>query len=106
MLLPLLDAPGGQVPLAVAREEGAICFASVGFLSSADPAVKGGVRQIQVDSTEPTDANIRSGAYLLSRPMLLVTKGLPSGDVKAFVDFVLSREGQAVVERYFVAVKK
>jgi phosphate transport system substrate-binding protein len=91
---------------AVARDEGALCFASVGFLSSADAAVRGGVRAISVDSTEPSDSNIRSGAYLLSRPMLLVTKGLASGEVKAFLDYVLSRDGQAVVERFFVAVKK
>jgi phosphate transport system substrate-binding protein len=90
----------------VARGEGTLCFASVGFLASADAAVRSGVRAIAVDSTDPTDANIRSGAYLLSRPMLLVTKGLPSGDVKSFLDYVLSRDGQSLVERYFVAVKK
>jgi phosphate transport system substrate-binding protein len=90
----------------VARGEGTICFASVGFLASADGSVRGAVRAIAIDSTDPTDSNIRSGAYLLSRPMLLVTKGLPNGDVKAFLDYVLSRDGQAVVERYFVAVKK
>jgi phosphate transport system substrate-binding protein len=100
-----LDQLKDQVA-AVARDEGAICFASVGFLASAEASVRGAVRAVAVDSTDPNDANIRSGAYLLSRPMLLVTKGLPSGDVKAFLDFVLSRDGQAVVERYFVAVKK
>lgn len=90
----------------VARNEGAVCIASVGFLGSADPAVKAGVRSVGLDATEPTDGNIRSGAYLLSRPVLLATKGLPEGDVKAFVDFMLSRDGQAIVERSFVAVKK
>ncbi len=90
----------------VSRSEGAICIASIGFLTSADPQVKANVRPIAVDETDPTDGNIRSGAYLLSRPMLLATKGLPAGDVKAFVDYVLSKEGQGVVERYFGAVKK
>jgi phosphate transport system substrate-binding protein len=90
----------------VARNPGAICVASKGFLTSADPAVRAGVRAVAIDDTEPTDGNIRSGAYLLSRPMLLATKGLPSGDVKRFLDYMLSREGQSLVERYFVAVKK
>ena len=90
----------------VARSEGAICVASIGFLASADPAVRANLRAVSVDATDPSDANIRSGAYLLSRPVLLVTKGLPSGDVKAFVDYALSRDGQAIVERFFVAVKK
>jgi phosphate transport system substrate-binding protein len=90
----------------VARGEGAICVASVGFLASADPATRAGIRTINVDSVEPSSANIRSGAYLLSRPMLLVTKGLPTGDAKAFLDYVVSRDGQAIVERFFVPVKK
>ncbi len=90
----------------VARSENAICIASIGFLTSADAQIKSNVRTIAVDETEPSDGNIRSGAYLLSRPMLLATRGLPAGDVKAFVDYVLSKEGQGIVERYFVAVKK
>lgn len=89
----------------VARSEGAVCFASVGFLASAGGDVRGALRQVSIDGTEPSDANIRSGTYLLSRPMLLVTRGPPSGDVKAFVDYMLSKDGQAIVERYFVAVK-
>jgi phosphate transport system substrate-binding protein len=90
----------------VARSEGAVCFASVGFLASAGGDVRGALRQVSIDATAPSDSNIRSGAYLLSRPMLLVTRGRPSGEVKAFVEYMLSDEGQAIVERYFVAVKK
>jgi phosphate transport system substrate-binding protein len=90
----------------VARTEGAICVASIGFLQSSPPNVRDAVKTVSLDATPPTDPNIRSGAYLLSRPMLLVTKGLPGGDVKTFIDYVLSTEGQAVVEKFFVAVKK
>jgi phosphate transport system substrate-binding protein len=96
----------GEQMREVARNEGAICVASVGYLANADAAVKAGVRAIKVDATEPSDANIRSGAYLLSRPMLLVTKGLAAGEVKQFIDYVLSPEGQKTVEKFFVAVKK
>jgi phosphate transport system substrate-binding protein len=89
---------------AVAKTEGGVCLASVGYLATVEPAVRDGVRAISLDGQPPTDANIRSGAYVLARPLLLVTRGPPAGEVKAFVDFVLSREGQAVVERYFVPV--
>ncbi len=68
--------------------------------------MKDAVHTISIDATPPTDKNIRSGAYLLSRPMLVATKGLPTGDVKSFLDYVLSSDGQAVVEKFFVAVKK
>jgi phosphate transport system substrate-binding protein len=90
----------------VARNEGAICVASVGFLAGVDPATRAAVRALAIDATEPSDGNIRSGAYLLSRPMLVVTKGLPTGEVKLFVDYLLSKEGQGVVEKYFVSVKR
>jgi phosphate transport system substrate-binding protein len=87
---------------AVAKTEGGICLASVGYLAAVEPEVRDGVRALSLDDQPPTDANIRSGTYLLARPLLLVTRGPPAGEVKVFVDFVLSREGQAVIERYYV----
>jgi phosphate transport system substrate-binding protein len=90
----------------VARSEGAICVASIGFLASADPSVRANVRAILLDDTEPSDANIRSGAYPLSRPVLLVTRGAPIGQVRALIEFLLSRDGQSLVEKYFVPVKR
>jgi phosphate transport system substrate-binding protein len=91
---------------AVANDEAAICVASIGFHANLDAATKKKVRALVLDGTDPSDANIRSGAYLLSRPMLLVTRGLPQGDVKQFMDFMLSRDGQSIVEKFFVSVKK
>jgi ABC-type Fe3+ transport system substrate-binding protein len=32
--------------------------------------------------------------------------GLPKGDVKKFIDFMLSREGQQIVARNFVPLKR
>ncbi len=88
------------------RNKGGIAIASIGFLPSVDPGVRAGLRAVSLDGTDASAGNIRSGAYLLSRPMLLVTKGLPSGDVKAFVDYLVSNDGQAIVEKFFVKVKK
>ena len=83
---------------AVAADANAISHASLAF---AEP----GIKAISVGSIEPTNANVRSGAYLLSRPLLLVTKELPSGDLKDFFGFILSPEGQAIVKKNFVPVK-
>ena len=33
------------------------------------------------------------------RPLNLVTKGTPTGGAKEFLDFVLSAEGQAIVQK-------
>jgi ABC-type phosphate transport system substrate-binding protein len=39
----------------------------------------------------------KDGSYKISRPFLFVTKGEPTGIVKAFIDWVLGPEGQKVV---------
>jgi phosphate transport system substrate-binding protein len=50
--------------------------------------------------------NVMSGAYPISRPLLMYTKGEPTGLVKAFIDFVLSPSGQQIVKKLdFVPVK-
>jgi len=90
----------------VTKSEGAICVASVGFLGSGESGVKNAIHTVELDQMSASDGNIRSGAYLLSRPLLLVTKGLPGGDTKRFIEYMLSKDGQAIVQRYFVPVRK
>lgn len=49
---------------------------------------------------QPTSANIASHRYPMSRPLFLLTNGEPDGDVKTFVDFLLSDRGQSLVSRH------
>ena len=54
----------------------------------------------------PTEDNVINGKYPISRPLFLYTKGEPQGGTKAFLDFALSGEGQAIVtEADFVPLK-
>jgi phosphate transport system substrate-binding protein len=46
----------------------------------------------------PTKQNVMSGTYPLSRSLFMVTRGPPAGNAKAFMDWVLSKDGQAIVE--------
>ncbi len=64
-----------------------------------------GVRTLSLDGVDPVPENVRSGAYLLSRPMLLVAKDVPAGAVRDFFEFMLSPEGQAFVQKKFIAVR-
>lgn len=48
---------------------------------------------------EPSVAAALSGAYKLSRPLYMITLGEPEGDVKAYLDWVRSDAGQAIVEK-------
>lgn len=62
-----------------------------------------GVRLLFINGVEPERPTVRDGRYPLRRPIVLVTKKDPSPVVDAFLEFVLSREGQQVIRsgRYF-----
>jgi phosphate transport system substrate-binding protein len=51
-----------------------------------------------IDGAEATVENIKSGTYKVSRPFNIATKGTVNDATQAFIDFILSSEGQAVVE--------
>ena len=57
------------------------------------------VKALKLDDVIATDENIITKRYKLVRPFLFVTKGQPTGQVKNFITFVLSREGQSLVEK-------
>jgi phosphate transport system substrate-binding protein len=46
----------------------------------------------------PSAETIKDGTYPLSRDLNLYTLGDPSPDAETFIDFVLSDEGQTIVE--------
>jgi phosphate transport system substrate-binding protein len=58
-----------------------------------------GIRQPDGTVVEPTAANIASGRYDLSRPLVIATARKPAGKVRRFVEFMLSAEGQAFVKK-------
>lgn len=81
----------GSVINAVATTDGAIGYAS---LANVDETVKA----LKIGGIEATEENVKSGAYEVQRPFICAT--LKSSDnklVKAYLDFILSEEGQALV---------
>jgi phosphate transport system substrate-binding protein len=63
-----------------------------------------GVKEVKVVGKDgqgylPSAENVKSGKYPLSRDLFMYTRAKPSGDVKAFIDYCLSPEGQAVVTK-------
>jgi phosphate transport system substrate-binding protein len=100
-----IDLPRDQI-VEVARNPNGIGTPSLGLLASVPPDVRAKVKAVSVDGIAPTPENIQSGAYLISRPLNLATMGPPAGVVKQLVDFMLSTEGQELVARNFVPVRK
>jgi len=65
-----------------------------------------GIRAVTLDGIAPDPQHIRSSTYLLTRPLLLVTREAPAGALRDFVDFMVSPQGQALVAQAgFVAAR-
>ena len=77
----------------VAGNEAAIGYSSMGSLN-------GTVKALKVDGAEATVENIKSGAYQVSRPFNIATRGEVSEAAQDFISYILSAEGQAVVPAY------
>ncbi len=56
------------------------------------------VKAIKVDGVEATVENVKNGTYKVARPFNIATKEEISDAAQDFVNFILSAEGQAVVE--------
>ena len=95
----ILQPSNGAVRTTVSTTPDSIGFLSFGYLDES-------VKTLAIDGVEPTEANAASGAYPIVRPLNLLTKGEPSGVVKAWLDFILGEEGQQIVaDEGYIPVK-
>jgi phosphate transport system substrate-binding protein len=63
------------------------------------------IKEVAIDGFAPEPQHVQSGAYLLSRPLLLVSQAQPPAQIKQFIDFRLDPEGQRIVARKFVPIR-
>ena len=82
----------------VAEHPQAIGYVSMGQLNQE-------VKVLEIEEAAPTPDSVRQGSYHLLRPLFLVTRQEPTGEVKGFVDFVLSPTGQSIVGRKYGRVQ-
>ncbi len=84
----------GGVMAKVASTPGAIGYVSLDVVDDS-------VGTMNLDGVEPTEENIKAGSYLLSRPFVMATKGAIADQselVQAFLNYMLSAEGQELVK--------
>lgn len=63
------------------------------------------IKLLPMDGVAASVANVRNGTYPLSRPLNLVTRIIPLGLIKQFIDFARSEQAHDLVEaQYFVPV--
>ena len=74
----------------VAGDVNSLGYISLGSLDDTVTAVK-------IDGVEATAENVSNGTYKISRPFNIATTGDMSEAAQDFVNFILSKEGQAVI---------
>lgn len=75
----------------VAGNASAIGYISLGSLDKS-------VKALKVDGTAPSVEAVKDGSYKVSRPFNIATKAEISDLAQDFINFILSAQGQAVVE--------
>lgn len=76
----------------VKDDSNAIGYISLGSLNKSVKAVK-------VDGVTPSVKTVKNGSYKISRPFNIITKGQATGLAKDFIDYILSADGQKVIEK-------
>lgn len=80
------------VTQSVAGNDAAIGYISLGSLDDSVKAVK-------VDGAEASVDNVKSGDYKLQRPFNIVTKGEVAELPQDFINFIMSKDGQKIIEK-------
>ena len=90
--LALLQQSNGQVRTTVATTPNTIGYLSFGFL---DESING----VPIDGVEPSEPNVMDGIYPIFRPLNMITNSDCASELAdAFIEWILSEEGQAIVE--------
>ncbi|MDD5004899.1 MAG: phosphate ABC transporter substrate-binding protein [Candidatus Omnitrophica bacterium] len=87
----LLQASNQAVASTVSRTPGAIGYVGLGYVSSS-------VKAVDVDGVKASKETVLTGTYSIGRPLFMYTNGVPKGLAKQFIDYILSPEGQKLVE--------
>lgn len=88
----LVQDSNGSVREIIANNPQSIGYISFGIVNDQ-------VKTLSVNSINPTKETIKSNQYTLTRPFIFVLLGRPDPLAQQFVDFVLSKEGQQILEK-------
>jgi phosphate transport system substrate-binding protein len=90
----------------VAGNLGAIGYVSVGT-AEFEAGSGAPIKLLPMDGVAATVENVRNGSFPLSRPLNLVTKYVPMGLARQFIDFARSKDVNDLVEaQYFVPLAR
>ena len=88
----------GAIKAGIAQNPNAIGYISLG---SVDDTIKA----ISVGGVAASTANVVNGSYKIARPFIVLTGSNVHAETAAFIQWMLSAEGQAVVRRSWISVR-
>jgi len=92
-------ASNNAVVSTIASTPGAIGYAGLGYITET-------VNVVKVNNVMPSKTTIQNGSYSIARTLHMYTNGAPKGLVKKYIDFIMSDEGQKIVEEQgFISVQ-
>ncbi|WP_411991874.1 phosphate ABC transporter substrate-binding protein [Agarivorans sp. DSG3-1] len=80
----------GAIKTLVANNPYAIGFISLG-------SVDGSLAAVSIEGAAATKDNIKSGAYGIARPFVLLVNNQPAAEAQQFLDYIMGTVGQAIV---------
>jgi phosphate transport system substrate-binding protein len=96
----LLQASNQAIASTVEKTPQAIGYVGLGFLTDS-------LKALTINGVDINKDTVLTGKYPIGRPLFMYTNGKPEGLVKEYIDFVLSPEGQKIVEEQgYVAINR
>ena len=86
----------GAVAQAVAQTPAGIGYVGLGFITPDVKALK--LYNAKGQAIAPSIATVLDHTYPISRPLYMITQGKPTGLAKDYIDFILSPDGQKIVQ--------
>jgi len=93
LLLPSSEG----ISLETSRNPNAIGYDGLGYVTPEEQKVLAVARTPEGPYVMPSVDTVNSGAYPVARPLYMYTNGEPTGEIKAYLDWILGPEGQSIV---------
>ena len=95
----LLVASNGQAVQTVAGNRYAIGYIGIGYVDKS-------IKALKVNGATASAKTVRDNSWPIARPLFMYTNGKPSGTIAKFIDFMLSKNGQEIVnEVKYVSIR-
>lgn len=102
----LMQVSSQAIAEEVAQNENAIGYVGMGYVDRSKHKTIAVAKAAGYPYVEPTVENVLNGSYPIARQLYFYTPNKPAGNVKDFIDFVLSDAGQRIVAKLeFVPIR-